>query len=74
MTRKLLVNSIEILNGPGQPTKGSAKEELYLYVHVKTQQEADMVQKRIIDCLDILNTDCRWSGFLNIQMVRLIKC
>lgn len=74
MTRKLVADSIEILNGVTKPTKGSDKEELYLYVHVKTQQEADAVQKRIIACLDILNTDCRWSGFLNIQMVRLIKC
>lgn len=74
MTRKLVSDNIEILNGATKPTKGSDKEELYLYVHVKTQQEADMIKQRVIDCLDILNVDCRWSGFLNIQMVKLIKC
>lgn len=74
MTRKLESDSIEILNGISQPTKGSDKESLYLYVHVSNAQEADMVRQRIIDCLEILNVDCRWSGFINIQSVRLIKC
>ena len=74
MTRKLVEDNIEILNGATKPVKGSDKEELYLYVHVSTQQEADMIKQRVIDCLDILNVDCRWSGFINIQMVKLIKC
>ena len=74
MTRKLIDDNIEILNGATKPVKGSDKEELYLYVHVSTQQEADMIKQRVIDCLDILNVDCRWSGFINIQMVKLIKC
>jgi len=74
LTRKLTADKIEILNGSCSPTKGSPKPALYLYVHVTTQQEADIVRQRIVDCLDILNVDCRWSGFLNIQMVKLIKC
>jgi len=73
MTRKLTNNNIEILNGPGQPLTGSDKENLYIYVHVNTQAEADRVKQRVIDCLDILNTDCRWSGFLNIKIVKLIS-
>jgi len=73
MTRKLTKDNIEILNGPGQPLTGSDKENLYIYVHVSTQAEADRVKQRIIDCLEILNTDCRWSGFLNIKMVKLIS-
>lgn len=74
MTRKLESDSIEILNGVASPTKGNDKDSLYMYVHVNTQQEALMVQQRIIDCLEILNVDCRWSGFINGQTVRLIKC
>ena len=74
MTRKLEADSIEILNGISKPTKGSDKESLYMYIHVNTPQEAVMVQQRIINCLEILNVDCRWSGFINGQTVRLIKC
>jgi tRNA1(Val) A37 N6-methylase TrmN6 len=73
MTRKLTKDNIEILNGPGQPLTGSDKENLYIYVHVTTQAEADRVKQRVIDCVDILNVDCRWSGFLNIKMVKLIS-
>lgn len=72
MTRTLDADSIEILNGNAVPTKGSSKPSLYLYVHVSTVDQAEKVSARIIDCLDILNTDCRWSGFISIQTVKMI--
>jgi predicted RNA methylase len=73
MTRSLDIDSIEILNGNTVPTKGSTKPSLYLYVHVSTQEEAEKVKDRIIDCIDILNTYCRWSGFISIQTVKMIE-
>ena len=73
MTRSLEPDSIEILDGNAVPTKGSIKPGLYLYVHVSTQEQAEKVKARIIDCLDILNTHCRWSGFISIQTVKMIE-
>lgn len=73
MTRALEASSIEILNGVGSPTTGSDKDKLYLYVHVKNQDEAKQVRARIQDCLTILGKDCRWAGFINIQILKMIK-
>jgi 23S rRNA A1618 N6-methylase RlmF len=73
MTRKIIDSSIEILQGVASPTSGSDKDALYIYVHVQTQEQADKIKARVIDCLDILNTDCKWSGFLNIKILKLIS-
>lgn len=74
MTRTLVADSIEILSGKSSPTQGhKTNDGLYLYVHVNTLSEANSVKNRIIQCLDILNQDCRWSGFLNIRVVKLIR-
>ena len=72
MTRKLTAGSIEILKDEGIPTGGSEKDNLYIYIHVNTKKQAKYVQSRVRSCLDILNTDCRWSGFVNIQIVKMI--
>lgn len=73
LTRTLTDSSIEILSGNSVPTAGSDKPELYLYIHVNTLNEADVVKNRLIDCLQLLNVDCKWSGFVNIQAVKLIR-
>jgi hypothetical protein len=72
MTRALESNSIEILHGSEVPTKGSSKPNLYLYLHVSNEDDAKHVQSRIVECLDILQTHCRWSGFISIQTVKMI--
>jgi len=73
LTRTLTVNSVEILTGQSSPTTGSDKDGLYLYIHVNNLTEAELVKNRIIDCLDILNKLCKYSGFINIQTVKMIK-
>jgi hypothetical protein len=73
MTRVLDDDSIEILTGATTPTRGSDKEGLYLYVHVSTQQQADLVRDRVKDCIPILNDYCRWNGYLNIKVTKMIK-
>jgi hypothetical protein len=73
LTRTLTDKSVEILTGESAPTTGSDKDGLYLYIHVNTQAEAELVKKRIIDCLDILNKHCKYSGFINIRTVKMIK-
>jgi hypothetical protein len=74
MTRAVTSTSVEILspNNP-KPTSGSDKERLYVYVHVTDAKEAQKVYDRVIACSDILNTHCRWSGFINIKIVHLIS-
>jgi hypothetical protein len=73
LTRTLEEDSIEILNGNESPTKGSDKDGLYLYVHVNTRSQAEIVQAKIIRCLDVLNVHCRWNGFMNIKTVKLLE-
>ena len=73
LTRTLVANSIEILNGKVKPTSGSDKDGLYLYIHVDNDDQAKLVRERIISCLDILNKHCKYSGFVNIRTVKMIK-
>jgi hypothetical protein len=73
LTRTLTPDSIEQLSGNQSPSQGSPKPELYLYVHVNTSQEQQQVHNRIISCISILNTHCRWSGFMNIKIVKMIS-
>lgn len=80
MTITLEKKHVEVLQSSTQlpsygpvTTAGAAKDGLYLYVHVNNQQEADKVKEKIIDCLDILKTHCRWSGFLNIQALKMVS-
>jgi hypothetical protein len=73
MTRTLVPESIEILTGNSNPTAGSDKDGLYLYVYVDTLDQATHVQQRVRECLHILNVDCKWSGFVNIKAVKMIR-
>jgi hypothetical protein len=73
LTRVLDSDSVQILNGEEKPTSGSDKEKLYLYAYCDTLEEAKHIQERVISCIDILNTHCRWSGFMNIQVFKMIK-
>ena len=73
-SRVLEANSIEILYDAGMPTAGSKKDEtLYTYIYCNTKKECVEVRQRILECLDILNTHCRWSGFINNQTLKMIK-
>ena len=73
LTRTVKPESVEILSGKTKPTSGSDKEGLYLYIHVTTVKQADEVKNRIISCLDIINKHCKYSGFVNIKTVKMIK-
>lgn len=73
MTRRLNPDSFEILTDKQKPTMGSDNEGLYLYVTVNNLEEANLVKNRLIECISILNDYCRWSGFLNIKIVEMIK-
>jgi hypothetical protein len=73
ITRTLDENSFEILTEDQKPTKGSDKEGLYFYIATNTMEEALQVQKRLIECKDILQKYCKWSGFVNARIVEMIK-
>jgi hypothetical protein len=72
MTRKVSSDSVQILRGKSVPIGGSDKPGLYLYVYCP-EKVVEQVRKRVIDCTDILNTHCRWSGFMNCEMVKRIR-
>ena len=73
LTRKVTENSIEILQGEELPSSGSLKPGLYLYVYVSSEAEATSVKGTLIPCVDLLNTYCRWSGFMNIKIFTMIS-
>ena len=73
MTRTLSPEKIEILQGNCKPTGGSEHDKLYLYLHCPSMEDAKKVKQRIIDCQDILNQHCKWSGFVNQKILSLIK-
>ena len=78
------VDRIEILQ-PGElpssvSTKGkngkvkSPEQDAKLYYYIECgEDQAEAVRDRIIECLDIINIWCRWSGFANIQTIKNIK-
>jgi hypothetical protein len=74
LSRSLSDASIEVLTGNSKPTQGHESDErMYLYVHVDTVEQAKKVQDRLVSCVDIMQTHCRWAGFLNTKIVTLIK-
>ena len=73
MTRKVSKESVEILRDTDiAPTSGSDNPGLFLYVYCDSVKEAKSVRKRVVECQDILNTHCRWSGFINIKILGMI--
>jgi hypothetical protein len=72
-SRVLTPESIEILSHNDKPSSGSENHRLYVYVYADSKKECEDIKNRIIECLDILNTHCRWSGFINIQTLKMIK-
>jgi hypothetical protein len=72
MTRKVTPELVQILRGESVPVGGSDKPGLYFYIYCD-ETEVEQVRDRIVDCSDILNDHCRWSGFMNCEIVKRIK-
>lgn len=76
---KLTQDNIEILQGNEQPSKTDSKGQVFVdkhmgwFFHANSLAEAKRIKKRLVDCLDILNKHCRWSGFLNYSTMKLIS-
>ena len=70
MTRAITEDSVQILDGSDVPINGSDDSALWYYVYAG--DECDHIQARIIECKEVLNIHCRWSGFLNLKIVRSI--
>ena len=66
-------SSIEILDKNSQPSVGTNTQGMHLFIYVSTKDEAKHVKKKIVESLDVLNTYCRWSGFINIQALKMVK-
>jgi hypothetical protein len=73
MTRKITVESIQILDGDTKPTGGHENAGLFLYIYPSTIEGANAIRERLISIKSLLNTACRFSGWLNIQMVKNIS-
>jgi hypothetical protein len=73
LTRKVTDESVEVLRGNEKPVKGSANPGLYLYVKVADDYQAERVKYTIVSNAAILNTHCRWSGFMNIKVCKMLN-
>jgi len=73
MTRSVKEDMVSICTGKFIPVTGSLNESLYLYIYVNTLAQAIYIKSRIIDCEHILNKSCRWAGFINIKILKMIS-
>jgi methylase of polypeptide subunit release factors len=68
MTRKVTPESVEILKNGEVPKSGSKNPNLFLYVYVPDEEVAKKVKDLVEKNAQLLNVDCRWSGFMNIKI------
>jgi methylase of polypeptide subunit release factors len=73
LSRKVTEKSVEILKEKEIPQSGSSNTGLFLYVKVKDEMEAKKVCNLVVGAADILNVHCRWSGFMNIQIFKMLN-
>jgi hypothetical protein len=69
ITKVLSPDMIQIVNGKVDEDD----KTLYYNVYVNNKTEAEKVQFLIRDALDVLNKHCKWSGFINLKTVQMIK-
>lgn len=70
LSKVVTEESVQVLDGAGAPVNGS-KENLYLYIYAG--KNCDNVRQKILDAKDIINKHCRWSGFANIKIIKMVK-
>jgi methylase of polypeptide subunit release factors len=73
LSRKVTEKSVEVLKDEEVPQSGSSNTGLFLYLKVKNETEAKKVRNVVISAADILNVHCRWSGFMNIQIFKMLN-
>jgi hypothetical protein len=64
---------VQVLRGNEMPIGKYSTDLMFLYVHVNTEAEAEAVRSRILEAAEILNVDCRWSGFASRKMLKLLR-
>lgn len=70
MTRKVTADSVQILDGECVPE--GAKSGLFIYLYCDPS-ESPRLKDLVVKNSEILNTDCRWSGFMNIKILEKLK-
>ncbi len=73
LTRKVTSESVEILKGKELPSSGSSNPGLFIYTLVSSEEEAVRVRETVLGATDILNVHCRWSGFMNIKIFKMLN-
>jgi len=72
VTRAVTEQSVQILeDGRNKPKGGSSHTDLWYYIYAG--DDCEYVRDRVIECADILNTHCKWSGYLNLKTVKMIR-
>jgi hypothetical protein len=66
------------LNSDGKPITDNYDPKnnqvrMFIYIHVPDMDTAVHVRNRILECEKILNSYCRWAGFMNIQICKMVK-
>ena len=73
LTRKITSESVEILKDKELPSSGSSNPSLFIYTLVSSEKEAARVRETVLRATDILNVHCRWSGFMNIKIFKMLN-
>ena len=71
VTRNVSEENVQILeDGRNKPKHGS--DNIHLWYYIYAGDDCEYVRDRVIECADILNIHCRWSGYINLKTVGLI--
>ena len=78
VTRGVTEQSVQILEDGRNKPWMFGKDEAYannpaLFYYIYAGDDCEYVRDRVIECADILNTHCKWSGYLNLKTVKMIR-
>ena len=71
-SRKVCEKNIKILSR-GERFDTETPETLFVSINTNTMEEAVHVQKRVLECAEILNRHCRYNGFIDFKILGMIK-
>jgi hypothetical protein len=71
-SRKIDETNVEVC-ADGQDPKTGANPSLYVHLMCDSEEQAQHVRRRILDCEDILYRHCRYNGFIDINILGMVK-
>ena len=71
LTRKVSEESVQVIMGESEPI--GAKPGLFCYVYSEDEGDLNRIRNSVLAAEDAINYYCRWSGFANLKIIKMIK-